>query len=201
MKRPNLYISQATSYFGRQDRVELVGRRGPEPIRNGETSGMSTLSSFCTANPCPLSCPYPHPLDPRHKGFALHTTWHRCSRSAILLAGQVRAIGGMPANHFGHPRAVHDELRPTVCGSVHDDAATFSMSDRQALGFPRWPPRADGNVGGAGVGSRSRGCCGTVWFCQVGARTCLRSHQARPEERLLPLNVHLTGGLSGTNPM
>ena len=40
-----------------------------------------------------------------------------------------------------------------------------------------------------------------MWFCQVGARTCLRSHQARPEERLLPLNVHLTGGLSGTNPM
>ena len=140
MKRPNLYISQATSYFGRQDRVELGGRRGPEPLRNGETSGRPTTYSFCTANPCPLSCPYPHPLDPRHKGFALHTTWHRCSRSAILLAGQVRAIGGMPANHFGHPRAVHDELRPTdVCGSVHDDAATFSMSDRQALGFPRWP--------------------------------------------------------------
>ena len=89
---------------------------------------------------------------------------------------------------------VHDELRPTVCGSVHDDAATFSMSDRQALGFPRWPGPME--MSGAGVGSRSRGCCGIVWFCQVGARACLRSHQAR----LLPLNVHLTEDLSGTNP-
>ena len=92
--------------------------------------------------------------------------------------------------------AVHDELRPTVCGSVHDDAAKLSMSDRQALGFPRWPGPME--MSGAGVGYLGRVgvvCCGTVWFCQVGARTCLRSHQARPEERLLPLNVHLTGDL------
>ena len=53
---------------------------------------------------------------------------HRCSRSAILLAGQVRAIGGTPANNFGHPRAVHDELRPTVCGSVHDGAVPQSSA-------------------------------------------------------------------------
>jgi hypothetical protein len=48
--------------------------------------------------------------------------------SYILLAGQVRAIGGTPANHFGHPRAVHDELRPTVCGLVHDDAAKLNTT-------------------------------------------------------------------------
>ena len=146
MKRPNLYISQATSYFGRQDRVELVGRRGPEPIRNGETSGRPTTYSFCTANPYPLSCPYryPHPLDPRHKGFALHTTWHRCSRSAILLAGQVRAIGGTPANHFGHPLVRFTHGFTTSCGRRCAARCTtmpqlLSMSDRQALGFPRWP--------------------------------------------------------------
>ena len=32
-------------------------------------------------------------------------------------------------------------------------------------------------------------------------RTYLRSHQAPPEELSLPLNVHLPGDLSGTNPM
>eukprot|EP00964_Phaeocystis_antarctica_P070793 scaffold43115_cov63-Phaeocystis_antarctica.AAC.2 len=53
----------------------------------------------------------------------------------------------------------------------------------------------------AGVGCSSRGCCGTLWVCQVGVRTYLRSHQAPPEEMSLPLNDHLTGDLSGTNPI
>ena len=38
-----------------------------------------------------------------------------------------------------------DQMRPTVCGSVHGNAAKLSMSDRQALGFHR-PPAADGHV-------------------------------------------------------
>ena len=128
--------------------------------------------------------PYPHPLDPRHKGFALHTTWHRCSRSAILLAGQVRAIGGTPANHFGHPRAVHDELRPTVCGSVHDDAA-IAQHERSPGAWLSSLARAAMEMSSARrVSVGPCGCCGIVWFCQVGARTCcLRSHQARPEDR------------------
>ena len=53
------------------------------------------------------------------------------------------------------------------------------------------------DMSSAGVGCRSRECCGTVWFCQVGVRTYLRSHQAPPEEMSLPLNVHLTGDLKG----
>ena len=56
--------------------------------------------------------------------------------------------------------------------------------------------RADVEMSSAGVGFRS---CGYLWdsvvLSSIGARTCLRSHQARPEERLLPLNVHFTGDL------
>eukprot|EP00964_Phaeocystis_antarctica_P023489 scaffold13130_cov56-Phaeocystis_antarctica.AAC.3 len=36
-------------------------------------------------------------------------------------------------------------MRPTVCGSLHCNAAKLSMSDRQALGFHR-PPAADRHV-------------------------------------------------------
>eukprot|EP00964_Phaeocystis_antarctica_P133526 scaffold97736_cov64-Phaeocystis_antarctica.AAC.5 len=64
------------------------------------------------------------------------------------------------------------------------------------------PPRGRWtHMSSARVGCMSRGCCGTVWFCQVGVRTYLRSHQAPPEEMSLPLTVHLTATLSGTNPM
>ena len=52
----------------------------------------------------------------------------------------MRAIGGGAAHHIRRHRAVLDEMRPTVCGSLHCNAAKRSMSDRQALGFHR-PPR------------------------------------------------------------
>ena len=57
------------------DKTELswAAAEAPNHLKNGETSGRPTTYSFCTANPCPLSCLYPHPLDPRHKVFALHT--------------------------------------------------------------------------------------------------------------------------------
>ena len=55
------YISQATSYFGRQDRVELGSRRGAPPLSNGETSGISVGSPIvdCQSLPpiSPLSAP------------------------------------------------------------------------------------------------------------------------------------------------
>jgi len=54
VKGPNLHLARDTSYFGRQDRGELGGRRSPEPLRNGETSGRPTTYSFCTAAIYPI---------------------------------------------------------------------------------------------------------------------------------------------------
>ena len=75
-----------------------------------------------------------------------HSTVHAsCARPALLLAGQVRAIGGGAAHHIRRHRALLDEMRPTVCGALRGNATKLSVSDRQARGFHR-PPAADGHV-------------------------------------------------------
>ena len=117
------------------------------------------------------------------------SSWQaKCARSAgrLLIILDTLSCG----LRMGSRRAAADGVGVRL-GARRCRAAKLSMSDPQALGFPRWPGPME--MSGAGVGYLGRVgvvCCGTVWFCQVGARTCLRSHQARPEERLLPLNVH-----------
>ena len=96
----------------------------------------------------------PH-LPPIRTRFTAITIFPRCiphstlaplrTRPALLLAGQVRAIGGGAAHHCRRHRAILDEMRPTVCGALRGKATKLSISDRQAPGFHR-PPAADGHV-------------------------------------------------------
>ena len=146
---------------------------------------------------------------------------------APLLTAQLSSWDGRPSARdrrdaclsFWTPFAcaVHDELRPTVCGSVHDDAA-IAQHERSPGAWLSSLARAAMEMSSARrVSVGPCGCCGIVWFCQVGARTCcLRSHQARPEDReaLIASPLKSTSSLStrrshltqeilvcGTNPM
>ena len=107
------------------------------------------LLSF--VNPCPPSPPYPPPLDRHHTLSALHTTYHRCARPALLWQAKCARLAGGATHHIRGHRAVLDDMRPTVCGSLHGNAAKLSMSDRHRHLASTAPPRPM-DMSSAGVG-------------------------------------------------
>ena len=157
-----------------------------------------------THSALPILAPY---LAPIRTHLTRVTRVSRCTPHGTVAHAQLSSWQAKCARSAGCLLIILDTLvrfttscgrRCAARGTTMPQSATQHERSPQALGFHlaacgqgRWKCRVR-----VSVLARSRGCCGTaVWFCQVGARTCLRSHQARPEERLLPLNVHLTGDL------